>query len=81
MSELMYVESAADHAMTAFLAGLTPGKVLRDRVRNFSKVERKRQTFLREKAATEKRERVHHMFSPAQIEIAQRVLAAQKEVK
>ena len=38
----------ADHAFTAFLAGLTPGRVLRDREVNFSKVERKRARYLHE---------------------------------
>lgn len=77
----MYVESAADHAMTAFLAHLTPSKVLRDREATFSKVERKRQRFLREKGATEQRQKIHRMFTPEQIEIAQRVVAAQREGK
>lgn len=52
--DLPYIETAADHAMSAWLATLTPGKVLRDRERTFSKVERKRQLFLREKAAVER---------------------------
>lgn len=43
-----YVETPADHAFTAFLAGLTPGKVLRDREAGLSKVERKRARYLRE---------------------------------
>ena len=52
--QMPYIESAADHQMTAWLATLTPGKVLRDREKTFSKVERKRQLFLREKAAVER---------------------------
>jgi hypothetical protein len=48
-----YVESSADHAFSAFLAALTPSKVLRDRELTFSKSERKRMTFLRQKAHTE----------------------------
>lgn len=43
-----YVETPADHAFTAFLAGLTPGKVLRDRESGLSKVERKRARYLAE---------------------------------
>jgi len=76
-----YVELPSDHAMTAFLADLTPGKVLRDRQATFTKVEKKRQRFLREKAKTETRQRVRHMFTPEQIAIAQRVYAAQNEKK
>ena len=38
----------ADHAFTAFLAGLTPGRVLRDREAGLSKVERKRARYLAE---------------------------------
>ena len=48
-----YVELPSDHAFSAFLAGLTPGRVLRDRERTFSPVERKRQAFLRQKAHLE----------------------------
>lgn len=43
---MSYVETPADHAFTAFLAGLTPGKVLRDREAGLSKVERKRARYL-----------------------------------
>lgn len=78
---MTYIETAADHSFTAFLAALTPGKVLRDRSATFTKVERKRQTFLREKAKTEHRVRVNHMFTPEQIELAQRVLAEQTRSK
>ena len=74
-----YVESEADHAFTAFLAHLTPSKVLKDRQANFSKQERKRQIFLRQKATTEKRARVRYMFTAEQIELAQRVLAEQNK--
>lgn len=35
-----YVELPSDHAFSAFLAGLTPGRVLRDRERAFSRQER-----------------------------------------
>ena len=52
-----YVETPADHAFTAFLAALTPSRVLRDRERMFSPAERKRQTFLRQKAAVEREAR------------------------
>lgn len=45
----MYVELESDHAMTAFLAGLTTRKVLRDRSAAFTPVERKRAVFLRQK--------------------------------
>jgi len=44
----MYVESEADHNFTAFLAGLTPGRVLRDR-HPVTKVERKRLRFMLER--------------------------------
>jgi hypothetical protein len=74
-----YVETAADHTFTAFLAHLTPGKVLRDREANFSKQERKRQIFLRQKSTTERKARVRFMFTPEQIELAQRVLAEQNK--
>lgn len=48
-----YIETEADHKFSAFLAGLTPSRVLRDRERQFSPAERKRQTFLRQKAHVE----------------------------
>lgn len=48
-----YVEMAADHAFSAFLASLTPSRVLRDRELRFSHVERKRQAFLRQKSHLE----------------------------
>ena len=73
-----YIETPADHAMTAFLAGMTPGRAFKDRQANFTKVERKRQRFLREKTNTETRHRLGHMFTAEQIAITQRVLAAQK---
>lgn len=49
-----YVETPADAAFTAFLAGLTPSKVLRDRERTFTREEKRRQKFLREKAKWER---------------------------
>lgn len=48
-----YIETAADHAFTAFLASLTPGKVLKDRTAMFSKPEKKRDRYLRAKSKTE----------------------------
>ena len=51
---MTYTETAADHAFTAFLSKLTPSKVLRDRELTFTKEERQRQKFLREKAAVER---------------------------
>ena len=41
-----YVEYPSDHAFTAFLASLTPSRVLREREALFSKVERQRKRFL-----------------------------------
>lgn len=73
-----YVETPADHSFTAFLASITPAKALRDRELTFSREERKRQTFLRQKAAVEQKVRVERMFTREQIELAQRVLEAQK---
>jgi len=52
---MTYTETAADHAFTAFLAHLTPGRVLRDRGNNFSKPERKRAIYLREKTTLEQK--------------------------
>lgn len=52
----VYIEQPSDHAFTAFLASLTPGLVLRDLSSGFSKPERKRALFLREKRATEARQ-------------------------
>lgn len=49
----IYVETEADHAFTAFLAALTPGKVQRDRSAMFSPSERKRAAFLKQKHDTE----------------------------
>lgn len=51
---MSYVELESDHQMTAFLAGLTPSKVLRDRELKFTRVERRRHTFLRAKARLER---------------------------
>ena len=48
-----YVELPSDHAFSAFLAGLTPSKVLRDRSALFSKPERQRQRFLKSKGELE----------------------------
>ena len=50
----VYIEGPADAAMTAFLSRLTPSKVLRDRELTFTKEERQRHKFLREKAAVER---------------------------
>lgn len=47
-----YIETPSDHDFSAFLAGLTPSKVLRD-LEPMSRVERKRLAFLREKAHVE----------------------------
>jgi hypothetical protein len=51
--EVIYIETPADHDFTAFLARMTPGKALRDRSAMFSKPERKRAVYLREKSKTE----------------------------
>ena len=75
---MTYIETPADHAMTAFLAHLTPSRVLRDRERTFSKQERKRQQFLRQKAQVENQVAVERMFTRQEIETAQRVIEAQK---
>ena len=48
-----YVESEADHNFTAFLAHLTPGQVLKDRSAMFSKPERKRERFFRQRSKVE----------------------------
>lgn len=63
---MSYVEKPSDHAFTAFLAAVTPSKALRDRERTFSKSERKRQRFLREKARLERAVQVlrEERFSP-----------------
>lgn len=45
---MSYIESAADHDFTAFMASLTPGRVRRDLESNFSAVERKRARYLSE---------------------------------
>lgn len=55
--------STADHAFAAFLAGLTPSRVLRDR-HLVTKVERKRLRFFVRKAEIEK------TFTTAQLRIA-----------
>ena len=48
-----YIELPSDHEFTAFLAGLTPGRVLKDRAAMFSKPEKKRDRYLRAKTKTE----------------------------
>jgi len=75
---MTYVETASDHAFTAWLASLNRSKVLRDRERTFSKTERKRQRFLREKSKVENQVAVERMFTRQEIETAQRVIEAQK---
>ncbi len=50
---MIYVESAADHEFSAFLSGLTPGLVQKDRSAMFSKPEKKRDRFLRAKSKLE----------------------------
>lgn len=50
---MTYVEGPADAAFTAFLAELTPGKVLKDRSAMFTKVERDRDRFLRQRSKEE----------------------------
>lgn len=50
---MSYIETPADHAFTAFLADLSPRKVLRDRSATFSRVERGRQKFLAQKQHVE----------------------------
>ena len=75
---MTYIETASDHAFTAWLATLTRSKVLRDRERTFSKQERKRQLFLRQKAQVENQVAVERMFTRQEIETAQRVVEAQK---
>ena len=58
----VYVELPSDADFTAFLASLTPSRVLRDRSANHSKVERQRATYLKQqdktnRAAAERRAR------------------------
>lgn len=76
-----YVELPSDHAFTGFLAGLTPGLVLKDRTRGFSRVERKRQRFLSQKAAVElfvaRSRAVRHEFTVEQEAVAARWAAKQ----
>lgn len=45
---MSYIETPADHAFTAFMASLTPGRVRKDLDANFSKIERKRARYLSE---------------------------------
>ena len=47
-----YIELPSDHTFTAFLAGLTPGRVLRDH-RPTTKIERKRLDFMVERKRLE----------------------------
>ncbi len=53
MSVEPYVESEADHAFTAFLAGLKRAQVLKDRSALFTKPERERDRFLRARSREE----------------------------
>lgn len=78
---LTYIETESDHQMTAFLAGLSVARVLRDRVSSFSRVEWKRQVFLRQKSEVEERRRAEYQFTEKQLDIAKRVLAAQEAGK
>ena len=50
---MTYIEGPADAAFTAFLASLTPGRVLRNRSAMFSKSERKLDRYLRAKTKSE----------------------------
>jgi hypothetical protein len=72
--EVIYIESAADHDFTAFLARMTPGKVLKDRSAMFSKPERKRAVYLREKSKTEA-----DLIRSSEIYIAIRMARAMRE--
>jgi hypothetical protein len=54
--ESEYIEMPSDHRFTEFLAGLTPSRVLRDRERRFTKLERKWQKHTRALAAMKRTE-------------------------
>jgi hypothetical protein len=43
---MSYVETETDHLFTAFLAGMTPAKVQRDRRSNFAEIEKRRMSYL-----------------------------------
>lgn len=73
-----YVEKPSDHAFSAFLASLTPGRVLRDRERTFTAVERKRQKHLRALAHAEGLRVSGRQFTREQIEVALRVMEGKK---
>ena len=73
---LPYVELASDHAFSAFLAGLTPSRVLKDRSAMFSTVERKRQRFLMAKSEVE-----FKVFTDRQMQIADAVYNNERESK
>lgn len=77
---MTYIELPSDHAFTAFLAGLTPGKVLKDREVNFSPVERKRAKYLTEPRRGRPRKLLPepYEFTARQLEIALRVLDAKE---
>lgn len=78
---MTYVELQSDHEQTAWLASLTPSRVLRDRELTFSPAERKRQRFLRQKSAVESEVLAvrRGQFSREQIERAQMELEKMKE--
>ena len=83
VADVSYIELQSDHEQTAFLAALTPSRVLRDRELTFSPQERKRQKFLRSKAAVEQEVLAvrRGQFSREQIERAQLELDQMKENK
>ena len=71
---MAYIELPADHEFTAFLAALTPGKVLKDRSALFSRPEKKREVFLRAKSKHELAQERHE-----QIQVAMRMAREMRE--
>jgi hypothetical protein len=58
---MTYVELPSDHNFSAFLAGLTPSKVLTDRTAMFAKSERARSRFLVQKTRLERQVELERM--------------------
>lgn len=71
-----YVEYQSDHAFTAFLAGLIPSKVVRERDKSLSKVERKWRELVVQKQ--QPLAPVGDQFTDRQLQIAVDVLANKK---
>lgn len=72
---MTYIELPSDHAFTAFLANLTPRKVLKDHRAAMTPVEKKREQFLRTRNTPPLTELDE--FTLRQLELGEQILKGQ----